>query len=72
MSDELGGLRAVAATLATSDGSLFVGTGFAYEVRLVEQPRPGVVDDRLRVAARPPHRPLIPGMGGDGSVRLRR
>jgi lipid A 3-O-deacylase len=29
-----GGLRAVAATLATSDGSLFVGTGFAYEVRL--------------------------------------
>jgi hypothetical protein len=28
------GLRAVAATLATSDGSLFVGTGLAYEVRL--------------------------------------
>lgn len=28
------GLRAVAATLATTDGSLFVGTGFAFELRL--------------------------------------
>ena len=28
-----GGLRAVAATLATTDGSLFVGTGLAYELR---------------------------------------
>jgi hypothetical protein len=28
-----GGLRAVAATLATTDGSLFVGTGFAYALR---------------------------------------